>query len=133
MKKLSLFVLVGAMVAMVSCKKDSLEDYDTKVVNDVNNFSLQVADIKHVNKSSEYDWENEGTKASIQMSNTLDEGSGTIKIKDNDGNVVFSNSLDEIGVFESDEGTSGMWKIIFEFNDASGSLNVNVKKSDSDK
>ena len=132
MKKLSLFVLIGALVAMVSCKKDSLEDYDTKVVNNTNNFSLQVADIKHVNKSSEYDWENEGTKAEIQLSCTIDDGSGTIKIKDNDGNIVFSNELDEIGVFESDEGTSGMWKIIFEFNDASGSLNVNVKKADSE-
>lgn len=125
-KKTFAFLLFGVFT-LTACKKDA-DTFQPQVVNQSDNFSFQATNVNNGTKAFEYTWTNTGTKANITISTQGQATQMDIKVYDALGAEVYSDSLDNIGSFTTNSGTTGQWRIVIVFKSFNGSVNLTVKK-----
>ena len=121
---------ITLLVAVAGCSDSTLigPDNQLQVANNADNFAFQVSSLSGVTQTLTYTWPNTGTQASIDLSNAVMGGIGTLTVSDADGTEVYSVTLSGSGSGSSSVGTGGDWTIVVELSSVSGTLNFPVQK-----
>jgi hypothetical protein len=99
-----------------------------QVVNLRNDFAFQATDLAGVNEDVVYDWQIDGTTATVDQAPTLLLGDATIFVSDASGVQVYQRSLGENGSFVTTAGVPGTWKVRLHFADVSGNVGLHLQK-----
>ena len=127
--KLAAFALV-ALVAF-GCESVNLigPENQLEVGTAADNFQFQVSGLDNVTENLSYDWENTGTQATIDISQSLTQGSAIVTITDADGTVVHQEDLRQDNDTDTAVGTAGTWRIDVQFDGSSGTVNFIVQRT----
>ncbi|MBW8768851.1 MAG: hypothetical protein JF589_03760 [Gemmatimonadetes bacterium] len=103
-------------------------ELDPQVVNLRNSFNFQAVNLLGVIQQVTYQWQIDGTTATVAQSPTALIGDATVFVTDAKGVQVYQRSLAENGSFTTATGVPGTWTIRLRFNDASGDVAVQLNK-----
>lgn len=123
-----LLLLLGNCVIFCHCSENTLAPFEPEIVSTTDNFQLQATDVKNVTTTLIYDWENTGTRATVDHSTTTVLGSARLIIKDDDGTTVYDELLDPSLNEDTSAGSPGAWKIHLVLQNYSGTLNFRAQK-----
>ena len=107
-------------------------ELDPQVVNLRNSFNFQAVNLLGVIQQVSYQWQIDGTTATVAQSPTALIGDATVFVTDAKGVQVYQRSLAENGNFTTAAGVPGTWTIRLRFNDASGDVAVQLNKQGAD-
>lgn len=117
-----------ATVALTGCGSEPTSAYNPDVVNEPDNFSMQVSGATHLTETYSYEWPNSGSVAAVELASTVTSGAATLTILDALGAEVYGGSLALGGSIETSVGQSGPWTIRVALADFSGSVDLSVVK-----
>lgn len=118
-----------AMLSLVGCSNNVLDpEFEPEISNETDTFEFQATDVKNVTQTVEYDWENTGTLANINLSSSIAAGTASLTVKDSGNNIVYQKDLKENGSFVSNAGIAGNWRIILNLSEFDGTLNFRLEK-----
>lgn len=97
----------------------------------VNNFSLAVAGGTKYTRLFEYNWINEGKKATINFAGKVRDGGLKLTITDQLGTELYSSELtSDVATFVTPEGKGGRWKIVLDVKELNGTFSLNIAKAE---
>ncbi len=117
-----------AAVALTGCGSEPTAAYNPDVVNEPDNFSMQVSGATHLTETYSYEWPNSGSAATVELASTVNAGAATLTIQDALGAEVYGGSLALGGSLETTTGQAGAWTIRIAFADFSGNVDLSVVK-----
>ncbi len=117
-----------ATVALTGCGSEPTSAYNPDVVNEPDNFSMQVSGATHLTETYSYEWPNSGSAATVELASTVNAGAATLTIQDAFGAEVYGGSLALGGSLETASGQAGPWTIRIAFADFSGNVDLSVAK-----
>ncbi len=125
-------MVLGAMVLLIiaaGCSSNnSLAPFQPEVNNIANNFQMQATAVKNTTTTLEYNWSNSGTSANVNQATTFTSGTATLTIFDSQNAQVYTHNLSDNGTFSTTAGVTGIWRIVVQLNNYSGTLNFRVQK-----
>jgi len=104
---------------------------EPQVVNLRNSFNFQAVNLIGVIQEVTYQWQIDGTTATVAQNPTALLGDATVFVTDAKGVQVYQRSLAENGSFTTQAGVPGTWTIRLHFADATGDVAVQMAKQDS--
>ncbi len=122
-------VIAIAALSLTGCGSEPTAAFNPEVMNEPDNFSLQVAGATHLTETFSYEWQNSGSAAAVELVSTLNSGAATLTILDALGTEVYGGSLVLGGSIETSKGQAGPWTIRVAFADFSGSVDLSVVKN----
>lgn len=102
---------------------------ELEVTNAVDQFQFQVSDLSNVTDTRRYDWQNTGTRATVDVSQAITGGSAVLIIRDADGAVMYEADIADDSDGTTPVGIAGTWTIEVTLFDASGTFNLRVQKT----
>jgi hypothetical protein len=105
---------------------------EPQVVNLRNSFNFQAVNLIGVIQEVTYQWQIDGTTATVAQNPTALLGDATVFVTDAKGVQVYQRSLAENGNFVTTTGVPGTWTIRLHFADASGHVAVQLNKQGAD-
>ena len=105
---------------------------EPQVVNLRNSFNFQAVNLIGVIQEVTYQWQIDGTTATVAQNPTALLGDATVFVTDAKGVQVYQRSLAENGSFTTTAGVPGTWTIRLRFNDASGDVAVQLNRRGAD-
>ncbi|HWR17662.1 MAG TPA: hypothetical protein VN577_22725 [Terriglobales bacterium] len=127
-----LAVVILMMAAASACGGNSNNalspQFQPQVANLTDNFQFQTTGITNVTQTLDYNWQNSGTRASINQACAITSGTAMLTIRDPQGLVVYSGDMKANGTFTSIAGVTGAWQIHIELTNTTGTLNFRVQK-----
>ena len=124
---LSRCTIVTTLIAVAACN-DPLAPFQPEIANATDNFQLQATGVSGVTSTVTYNWNNTGTRATVNHSTTTTAGAATLTIRDAAGTVVYTKQLVPSLNEPTAVGVAGVWKIELGMSGYSGSLNFRVQK-----
>ena len=123
-------VLMTLLCLLGGCNTtNTIAPFSPEIVNKPDSFSFQITDARSVTWVHEYLWTNSGTMASVDQSPSAGaSGTATLTLLDNSGTTVLVHDLKVDGVYDSQSGVNGQWKIRVAITSYSGTLNFRVQK-----
>jgi hypothetical protein len=118
--------LVGSLF-LAGCSDDPFAPYEPEVANETDNFSLQATGVEGVSMTRDYAWQNTGTTANVNQATTVNKGTATLRILDDQGAQVYSKNLATNGTATTSAGEAGMWTIRIILTDYSGTINFSAE------
>lgn len=115
---------LGMMWNLGSCA--STEPNEFTVQNAINDFQYQIRSVSKWTATREYMWRNTGTVASVDQSSFIQAGSATLTLFDANGVQVHSEDLAPTGIFVSEAGGPGVWKIRLTTANVTGTITFRV-------
>ena len=100
-----------------------------EVTNAVDQFQFQLTALNDVTDRRGYDWENTGTRATIDITQAIVAGSATLKILDAAGSVVYEEDIAEEKDVTTPEGVAGTWRIEVVLARVKGTFNFRAQKT----
>ena len=100
-----------------------------EVTNAVDQFQFQLTALDDVTDRREYDWENTGTQATIDISQAISGGSAILKIIDAAGTVMYENDVADDQDGTTPVGVAGIWRIEVVLSRTTGTFNFRVQKT----
>lgn len=130
MKYLPISILFSILVicSLTNCERNDLSEFQPIILNNPDNFLFQVTDIENVTDISQYLWANSGTRAKVNQSSLINDGSAILRIHDADGIEVYYNDLNLDGNFTTSIGRSGTWLIQLDLSKVDGDINFSIQK-----
>ena len=110
----------------------SVPQLEPQVVNLRNSFNFQAVNLIGVIQEVTYQWQIDGTTATVAQNPTALLGDATVFVTDAKGVQVYQRSLAENGSFTTTAGVPGTWTIRLRFNDASGDVAVQLNRQGAD-
>ena len=100
-----------------------------EVTNAVDQFQFQLTALDDVTDRRDYEWENTGAQATIDISQAISSGSAILTISDAAGTVMYENDVadDEDGT--TPVGVAGTWRIKVVLSRTTGTFNFRVQKT----
>lgn len=128
--RLTRLSLLAAMVVLASCDTRVLTEpqYQPQVINLRNDFTFQVAGLEEYTSDVVYEWDSDGTAASVTQSPNRLTGTAMLFISDGAGAQVYQRSLGENGTFTTTTGVPGKWTVRLKFQQVSGTASFRVTK-----
>lgn len=127
--KLFVILMAALWLILAGCKNTVTNPaFEPEISNQTDSFEFQATDVRDVNQTVSYDWENTGTQANINQATTITAGSAALRVRDAAGNIVYENDLGKNGSFVSQAGAAGTWQISLQLSDYSGTLNFRLEK-----
>jgi len=127
--KATVFPLVILCALILNqCSDNTLAPFQPEVTSVKDNFQLQATGVKNRTATLTYQWENTGTRAKVNHSTTTTHGTAHVIIRDSGGSTVYDKALVPSLTDTTTVGSSGMWTILLELNQYSGTLNFRVQK-----
>ncbi len=119
-----------AVVLFSGCSDNNnpISAFEHEVINNADAFQFQITDAANVTTTLSYSWTNTGTRASIDHSTALTDGSATVTILDNDDTQVYTSGLVASATDASDVGVPGTWTVTVVLTDFSGTANFRAEK-----
>jgi len=100
-----------------------------EVTNAVDQFQFQLTALNDVSDRRGYDWENSGSRATIDISEAITGGSAILTILDAAGTVMYEADIAEDGDATTPVGLSGSWRIEVVLSGTTGTFNFRVQKA----
>lgn len=98
------------------------------VVNTTDSFVFQAAGLRNVTQTTEYVWRNTGTVANVTQNSSITSGTAILRIRDNSGAQVYSNSLAATGTVATSAGVAGNWTIEVAFTNVTGTVSFTIQR-----
>ncbi len=130
-KFIKLATLLTVMICgliFIQCADNTLAPFQPEITSAADNFQLQATDVESRTATLDYNWNNTGTRASVNHSTTTSSGTAHLIIKDSEGKIVYDNPLVPSLNEPTAAGASGEWKISLVLSEYSGTLNFRVQK-----
>ncbi len=121
------FVILCAFI-LNQCGHNALAPFQPEVTSVRDNFQLQATGVMNRTATLTYQWEDTGTRATVNHSTTTTHGTARVIIRDAGGSTVYNKLLVPSLTDTTTVGSSGMWTILLELNQYSGTLNFRVQK-----
>lgn len=122
-------ILVLVAAALVSgCASTHSVSRDLSVTNEADQFRIRIGSLESFTEMLEYEWATTGSIATVVQAGGIQGGIAHMEIRDPEGLVLHSKSLRENGTFVTHAGRPGVWKVRFDFDKATGSVDVAVQK-----
>ena len=123
---------IGAVVlTLVSLSCNSLTSfggvYTPVITNDTDAYAFK-ATLSNITRREEDRWQNTGVAANVTLSNAVTGGTATLSIMDADGALVYTHALDGSGPGGTGPGSAGLWTIVVEMTNTTGTLDFKVEK-----
>jgi hypothetical protein len=128
LRLLLLSSLVGYPFVLCQCDDNTLAPFEPEIVSVPDNFELQATGVRNRTTTLIYDWENTGTRATVNHSTTTSSGSARLIIKDAVGDTVYDKLLVPSLNDSTTLGTTGAWEIHLVLDHYYGTLNFRVQK-----
>ena len=120
--------LVLAMVVLVpGCASTRSVSRDLSVTNETDQFRIRIASLESFTEMLEYEWTTTASIATVVQADGIQGGIAHMEIRDPEGLVIHSKSLRGAGTFMTHAGRPGVWKVRFDFDKATGSVDVTVQ------
>jgi len=127
--KVAVFPLVILCALILNqCSDNALAPFQPEVTSVKDNFQLQATGVKNRTATLTYQWENTGTRATVNHSTTTTHGTARVIVRDAGGSTVYDKVLVPSLTDTTTVGSSGIWTILLELNQYSGTLNFRVQK-----
>lgn len=127
------YILLSAVLFLSAGCGDSANligpGHQLEVTNAIDQFQFQLTALDGVTDSRRYDWQNTGTRATIDVSQAITGGSAILIIRDANGVVMYEADLAEGGDSTTPEGVPGMWEIEVILTGTTGTFNFRVQKT----
>ncbi len=121
-------LVILCALALSQCSDNTLAPFQPEVTSVTDNFQLQATGVKNRTTTLTYQWENTGTRATVNHSTSTIHGTARVTIKDVGGATVYDKVLVPSLNDTTTAGSSGIWTIRLELNQYSGTLNFRVQK-----
>jgi hypothetical protein len=121
-----------ALFALLAAACDSptgpLGPFQPQINNAADNFQLQATNVTALSTTLSYNWQNTGTRATINHSTTTTAGTAHLTVRDNIGTVVYDKDLVPSLNEPTATGVAGVWTIQLTLANYSGTLNFRAQK-----
>lgn len=128
----SLALVFGSLLLQAGCG-DSVNligpENQLEVTSATDQFQFQLTALDRVTDSRTYDWQNTGTKATVDVSQAITGGSAILTIRDANGDVMYQKDIANDGDGSTTEGAPGTWRIELTLTNTTGTLNFRVQKT----
>jgi hypothetical protein len=121
-------LVLTALALTLGCSDGPLAPFEPEITNATDSFQLQATDVRDVNTTLDYTWQNTGTIANVDHSTTTTSGSARIVVLAADGSPVYDAALVPSRNEQTAAGTSGAWTVRIVLTSYSGTLNFRVQK-----
>jgi len=121
-------LVILCALAFNQCAHNTLAPFQPEVTSATDNFQMQATGVKNRTTTLTYQWENTGTRATVNHSTTTTQGTARVSIRDAGGATVYDEILVPSLTDTTTAGSSGIWTIRLELNHYSGTLNFRVQK-----
>ena len=136
MKRFSPVILVAAFVMAIlilGCGSSNppvspLAPFQPQISNVADNFQFQATAIENVSATVSYMWSNSGAQATVNHSSTVDSGTATVSIYDNNNALVYSRGLSASLNEPTTAGVAGNWRVTVVLTNCYGTLNFRAQK-----
>ena len=125
-------VAVTGTLLLTSCEDSSTgigPENQLEVMNALDQFQFQLTALDDVSDRRDYDWENTGTRATVDISEAITGGSAILTISDAAGTVMYEADIAEDGDAITPVGLSGTWRIKVVLSRTTGTFNFRVQKA----
>ncbi len=125
-------IAVAAVLLAGGCRDSSNgigPENQLEVTNTVDQFQFQLTALDDVTDRRSYDWENTGTRATIDISQAITAGSATLTILDAEGSVMYEEDIADANDATTPEGLAGTWRIEVVLAKTTGTFNFRVQKT----
>jgi len=127
-----LLVIAGIIAAGCSGSKTTtpppLSNFQPEIINTQDNFQFQATALTDVATTVAYNWDNTGTRATVNHSSAISAGSTVLQIYDADNTLVYSDSLKASATDQTAVGTTGLWRVRVTLYQVDGTLNFRAEK-----
>ena len=120
-------IALAMAIAAAGCS-DPLAPFQPEVNAAPDNFQFQATGLTDVTTTKQYSWQNSATRATVNHSSTVTNGSATVTIRDAAGTQVYTGALVPSATPITSAGVAGTWTIIVQLTNTSGTLNFRVQK-----
>ena len=100
-----------------------------EVTNATGQLQFQVSNLVDVTDVRRYDWQNTGTRATIDVSEAVASGTAILTIRDANGVVVYREDIADDSDGTTPEGVPGTWQIEVTLTNVTGTFNFRVQKT----
>jgi hypothetical protein len=111
-----------------ACASTHSVSRDLSVTNETDRFRIRIAALESFTEMLEYEWTTTASIAMVVQAGSIQGGIAHMEIRDPEGLVIHSKSLREAGTFVTHAGRPGVWKVRFDLDKATGSVDVGVEK-----
>jgi len=125
-------ILASALILAGGCESASNgigPENQLEVTNAIDQFQFQLTALDKVSDQRTFDWENTGTRATVDVSQAITSGSATLTIRGAGGAVVYDAEIGAAIDETTMPGIAGMWRIEVDLTNATGTFNFRVQKS----
>lgn len=122
------FAAIVVIMIIPSCEKDPASSHRPDVVNKLDNFHFQIADVRDHDTLLTYYWRTEGTSANINQLASITGGQASLRIVGPDSTETYQTDFAQNGDFRSGSSESGIWKITIRLASFSGMLDFRVQR-----
>jgi hypothetical protein len=122
---------LALVVAVAACGDSNMigPDNQLEVTNAADNFQLQVSALNRVSQTLEYTWQNNGTQATIDISQAITSGTAILTITDATGAVVYQDDIADDNDGQTLAGVAGSWRIRVVLGDVNGTFNFRAQRT----
>ena len=99
-----------------------------EVTNSVDNFLFRVSNLENISDTRSYTWENTGTQATIDITQSIVGGSVILTIRDDAGTVVHQEDIADDNDTDTAVGVAGSWAIEVRLQNTTGGFDFRVQK-----
>ena len=123
---------IGCLVLVIqlipACASTHSVSRNLSVTNETDRFTIRIETMESFTEVLEYDWTSTASIATVVQASGIQGGIANVEIRDPEGLVIHSKSLRESGTFVTHAGRPGVWKVRFDFDKATGSVDVSAQK-----
>ena len=122
---------VLSLLLIAGCGSDPaapLSAFQPEIVNNPDSFAFQATGLSGVTATVSYDWQNSGTRASVDHSSTVTAGTAEVRIYDANDSLMYSSGLLASGTEQTTAGAAGTWRIVVVLTGCEGTLNFRAQK-----
>lgn len=123
-----LCAVVAAVVGTAGCGSDSFSPFQPEIGNAADNFQFQATAVRNLTTVATYQWSNSGTRAKVNQSSAVTDGSAEVVLFDGNGTEVYRRLLNVNGDSTSAVGAAGTWRVTVTVSNLSGTLNFRAEK-----
>lgn len=120
-------IALAVVIAAAGCS-DPLSPFQPEVNTAPDNFQFQATGLTNITATKQYSWQNSSTRATINHSSAVMNGSATVTIRDAAGTQVYSGALVASATPTTNVGVAGTWTIRVQLVNTTGTLNFRVQK-----
>ncbi len=121
-------IAAGLVTVALACEGANMigPENQLEVSNNLDNFEFQVTDLDNVAQTLSYVWQTTGTKATVDISQSISSGSAILTVTDSDGTVVYQEDLRDDNDTDTDVGVAGGWGVEVRFENTTGTVNFRL-------